>query len=138
MLHLHEMDLRLATKIYLIVQNPKQVSHLSFTVTVTRGTFLKNWSNLRNMPLSRILESHVTVSVLEAVDVHLLEKKCLWLLQNTFLCKSTNYSRARYKYSFLRYWFLFKINGVKSFLAEFLKIWRLNLGSCDPKFDVFW
>ena len=74
------MDLRLATKIYLIVQNPKQVSHLSFTVTVTRGTFLKNWSNLRNMPLSRILESHVTVSVLEAVDVHLLEKKCFMVI----------------------------------------------------------
>ena len=42
-----------------------------------------------------------------------------------------------YKYSFLRYWFLFKINGIKGLLAECLKIWRLNLGSCDPKYDVF-
>ena len=32
------------------------------------------------MPLSKILESHVAVSVLEAVDVHLLEKKCFMVI----------------------------------------------------------
>ena len=54
------------------------------------------------------------------------EKNVLWLLHNIFSCKSTNYPRARYKYSFLRYWIFFKIYGVKRLLAEFLKVWRLN------------
>ena len=132
------MDLLLDTKINLIVQNHKKGSYLPFTVTVTRGTFLKSWPNFRNMPLSKILDSRVTVYVLEAVYVHLSEKKCFMVMQNIFLRKSTNYSRARFKYSFLRYWFLFKINVVKGLLAEFIEIWRLNLGSCDPKYDVFW
>ena len=74
------MDLLLGTKIYLIVQNPKQGSHLPFTVIVTRGTFLKRWPNFHNMPLSKILESHVTVSILEAVDVHFSEKKCFMVI----------------------------------------------------------
>ena len=74
------MDLRLGIKIYLIVQNPKKVFHLPFTVTATRGTFLKSWSNFRNMPLSKILESRVTVSVLEVVDVRLSEKKCFMVI----------------------------------------------------------
>ena len=59
---------------YWIVQNPKKGSHLAFTVTFTRWTFLKSWTNFRNMPLSKILELRVTVSVLEAAAVHLSEK----------------------------------------------------------------
>ena len=132
------MDLRLGTKIYLIVQNPKQGSLLPLTVTVTRGTFLKRWPNFRNMPLSKILESHVIVSILEAVDIDISEKQCFMVIAEYIFMQTANYSRARYKYSFLRYWFFFKINGVKGLLAEFLKIWRLNLGSCDLKYDVFW
>ena len=66
------MDLLLDTKINLIVQNPKKGSYLPFTVTVTRGTFLKSWPNFRNMPLSKILESRV--------NVHLSEKKCFMVI----------------------------------------------------------
>ena len=74
------MDLRLGTKIYLIVQNPKQGSLLPLTVTVTRGTFLKRWPNFRNMPLSKILELHVIVSILEAVDIDISEKQCFMII----------------------------------------------------------
>ena len=74
------MDLLLDTKINLIVQNHKKGSYLPFTVTVTRGTFLKSWPNFRNMPLSKILDSRVTVYVLEAVYVHLSEKKCFMVI----------------------------------------------------------
>ena len=34
------------------------------------------------MPLSKILESRVTVSVLEVVDVQLSEKKCFMVIAN--------------------------------------------------------
>ena len=40
------MDLRLGTKIFWFVQNPKKVSHLPSTVTVTRGTFFKEATKL--------------------------------------------------------------------------------------------
>ena len=79
-------------------------------------------------------QSRVTVSVLEIVDVHLSEKKCFMVIAEYIFMQI---DQLLYKYSFLRYWFLFKINGIKGLLAECLKIWRLNLGSCNPKYDVF-
>ena len=36
------------------------------------------------MPLSKILESRVTVSVLQAVDVHLSEEKCFMVIAYFF------------------------------------------------------
>ena len=116
MLYLHEMELLLGTK---NIDLPKTDwtdigSQLLSTVTVTYGTFLKRRANFGNMPLSKNLESRLTVSVLRAVDVNLAEKKVLWLFQNIFLRKLPNYSRVRYKYSLLRYGLLFKINGIEN------------------------
>ena len=69
--------------------------------------------NFRKMPLLEILESRLTVSVLEDVDVRLSEVMVgLWLL-HFFVRKSPNDSRVQYKYLFLCDWILFKINGVK-------------------------
>lgn len=59
-------------------------SQLLSTVTATYGTFLKRRANFGNMPLSKNLESRLTVSILRAVDVNLAEKKVLWLFQNIF------------------------------------------------------
>ena len=77
------------------------------TVTVTYGTFLKRRPNFRKIPRSKNLESRATISVLEAVHVHLSEKKkiygywkffffiILFQFLGELLRKSPNYSRVR-------------------------------------------
>ena len=113
MLYLQEMDLWLGTKIYWFDQNPKKCSDLPSIVTATCGIFLKRRPNFHNMPLLKILESSLTASALEAVNVHLSEKKGFMVIAY-FLRKSPNGSCVQYKYSFLRYCLLFNITGVKS------------------------
>ena len=131
------MGLRLGTKIYWFVQNPKNSSYVPSTVTVMYGTFLKRIQNFRNMPFSKNIELCVTVSVLEAVDVHLSDKKGLMVIGKYFfqilfhftgqlLRKSPKYSRVPYKYPFLSCLVLFKANGVKSLFG--LSLWVDCLG----------
>ena len=110
------MDLRLGPKIYLIVQNRKKRSHLPFTVTVTRRHIFKELTKLSQ---HATFQSRVTVSVLEIVDGHLSEKKCIMVIAEYIFMQI---DQLLYKYSFLRYWFLFKINGIKGLLSECLKI----------------
>ena len=113
MLYLQEMDLWLGTKIYWFDQNPKKCSDFPSIVTATFEIFIKRRPNIRNMPLLRILESRLTASALEAVNVHFSEKKGFMVIAY-FLRKSPNGSCVQYKYSFLHYCLLFKIHGVKS------------------------
>ena len=113
MLYLQEMDLWLGTKIYWFDQNPKKCSDLPSIVTATFGIFIKRRPNIRNMPLLKISESRLTASALEAVNVHLSEKKGFMVIAH-FLRKLPNGSCVQYKYSFLRYCLLFNITGVKS------------------------
>ena len=63
-----------------IFGDPKDGFHLPSTVTVTYGALLKRRPNFRNTLLSKNLESRVTVSVLEAVDVHLSEKQSFMVI----------------------------------------------------------
>ena len=97
----------------LIWPKSKKCSDLPSIVTATCGIFLKRRPNFHNMPLLKILESSLTASALEAVNVHLSEKKGFMVIAY-FLRKSPNGSCVQYKYSFLRYCLLFNITGVIS------------------------
>ena len=90
------MGLRLGTKIYWFVQNPKNSSYVPSTVTVMYGTFLKRIQNFRNMPFSKNIELCVTVSVLEAVDVHLSDKKGLMVIGKYFFFKFCSFYWATF------------------------------------------
>ena len=98
----------------------------------------KRRPNFRNMPHLKNLESRLTVSVLEAVDVYLSEKTSFMVIGKYFffqilfqflgelLWKSPNHTRVRYKYSFLSSWILFKTNEVNSIF--WLSLWVDCLG----------